>query len=246
MVDAFVLLHGYTGSPASWDEVRASLAEARRVLCPAIVGHAADTSPALDFVTEVDRLARAIEAAGCANSHLCGYSLGARLALGLLVRHPHLFARATLVGANPGLPEHGPDRAERVAADERWAVLAESRGSTHFGEQWSAQPLFASQRALRPEAAAKQDAVRAGHDGAALAAAMRALSLGRMPDWRTFLGSIKVPVRLMAGGLDQKFVRLAYQMAGQIPDSSVTIVPDVGHNILLECPSAIVAALREN
>ena len=134
-------------------------------------------------------------------------------------------------------------RAERAAADERWATIAEREGAAAFAQQWSAQPLFASQRTLAPEVAAKQAAARERLDGKALAAAMRALSLARMPDWGPSLPGIALPVRLMAGALDEKFVALARAMAGRIPGARLTIVPGAGHNVLIERPSAIIAAL---
>jgi 2-succinyl-6-hydroxy-2,4-cyclohexadiene-1-carboxylate synthase len=239
-MNGWVLLHGFTGSPAAWDEVRAALAGT--VLCPAIVGHTRDTPPATDFNAEVDRLAALIAKGGIARAHLCGYSLGARLALGLLVRHPALFARATLIGVHPGLPEHGRERVERAAGDERWARLAE-RSTAEFIGQWEAQPLFATQQALPTEPRAAQARLRAQHDGAALAAALRALSLARMPDWRPHLPQLKLPAHLIAGERDAKFVALARQMERLLPQASVTIVAGAGHNVLLERPAAIVAAL---
>jgi 2-succinyl-6-hydroxy-2,4-cyclohexadiene-1-carboxylate synthase len=240
---SFVLLHGFSGSPASWQAVSAGLPTAAEIFCPAIVGHASDTGPAVDFVTEVDRLAKAIAARGVSGAHICGYSLGARVALGLLIRHPGLFARATLVGANPGLPEDSPERAERMAADERWARLAETEGAARFFDGWSAQSLFASQRALPDSVRAQQDAIRASHDGIALAGAMRGLSLARMPDWRPQLGRIAIPVTAMAGALDHKFVALSRQLVQSLPNARIEIVPQAGHNIPLERPSAIIAAL---
>lgn len=240
----WVLLHGFTGSPAAWDEVRAALVKHGEVLCPALVGHGADAGAATDFVSEVDRLARLIRAAGFEGAHLCGYSLGARIALGLLARHPALAARATLIGVHPGLPEHGPERDERAASDERWAQLAE-RSPSEFLAQWRAQPLFATQRALPAERQAAQDRTRAAHDGAALAHALRALSLARMPDWRASLPQIALPVHLIAGELDPKFVALARAALPRLPDARLTVVPGAGHNVVLEKPAAVVAALLD-
>lgn len=238
----WVLLHGFTGGPATWDEVRAALARHGEVLCPALVGHGADTSAATDFGAEVDRLARVIRAAAFEGAHLCGYSLGARLALGLLVRHRALASRATLIGVHPGLPERGPERDERAAADERWAQLAE-RAPDEFLAQWRAQPLFATQRALPAQRQAAQDRTRAAHDGAALAAALRALSLARMSDWHAHLPRLALPVHLMAGELDAKFVALARAMQARLPDATLTVVPGAGHNLVLERPAAVIAAL---
>jgi 2-succinyl-6-hydroxy-2,4-cyclohexadiene-1-carboxylate synthase len=240
----WVLLHGFTGSPATWDEVRAALEPLGAVACPALAGHGPDAGPASSFDAEVERLARLVASAGFAGAHLCGYSLGARLALGLLVRHPALFARATLVGVNPGLPEGGDERAQRAEGDERWARLAE-RSREAFLAQWASQPLFASQRAASPQALGAQERARAAHDGAALAGAMRALSLARMPDWTPFLPRLAVPVHLVAGELDAKFVAIARSMATAIAHARLTVVPGAGHNVVLERPDAIVAALRD-
>lgn len=239
----WVLLHGFTGAPASWDEVRAALAAQGEVLCPALVGHGSD-AVAVDFASEVDRLAQAVRAAGFTGAHLGGYSLGARLALGLLVRHPALFARATLIGAHPGLAPEDPGRGERAAADERLAQLAE-RSLDRFLAHWRAQPLFATQRELSPRRRALQERVRAAHDGVALAAALRALSLARMPDWSAGLPRIAVALRLIAGGRDPKFVALARRMLPALRDATLAVVPGAGHNVVLERPEVVSAALLD-
>ncbi|MBA4175806.1 MAG: hypothetical protein C0505_04490 [Leptothrix sp. (in: Bacteria)] len=238
----WVLLHGYTGSPVGWDLVHAALAPQGEVLRPALVGHAPGTGAATDFVAEVDRLAALARNAGFAGSHLCGYSLGGRLALGLLARHPGLFARATLIGAHPGLPESSAERAARAASDEAWAQLAE-RDAPGFFARWAAQPLFATQQALAPAQRAAQDRQREAHDAAALGGTLRALSLARMPDWQPALGALTQPVRLMAGGLDTKFSALAQRMAAQIPHATLDIVAGAGHNVVLERPGRVVDAL---
>lgn len=240
----WVLLHGYTGGPRSWDDVAPALAEHGDVLCPALVGHARDTGRATDFVGEVDRIAGVIAGWAAGPSHLCGYSLGGRVALGLLVRHPGLFDRATLVGAHPGLPDGSAARAERTVDDERWAQLAET-APTDFLARWSAQPLFRTQQHVEPERRLAQQRVREAHDGVALAAALRALSLARMPDWRPHLHEVRVLVHLIVGECDAKFVALAGQMQSRLVAATLTIVPGAGHNVLLERPAAVLGALLE-
>ena len=127
-----VCLHGFTGAPESWDEVRAALPAGGRVECPSLLGHdPGDTFTSPTFEAEVDRLARQLR--GRASDpllhssvdepwHLAGYSLGGRLALGLLAGHPSLFASATLIGTSPGL-EGEDERRQRREADERRARL---------------------------------------------------------------------------------------------------------------------------
>lgn len=237
-----MLLHGYTGSPAAWDGVHAVLATQGAVLRPALVGHGPGTGAASDFVAEVDRLAGLIRSAGLDAVHLCGYSLGGRLALGLLARHPSLFARATLIGAHPGLPEGDVERDTRAASDEQWAQLAENDAQAFFA-RWAAQPMFATQQALPATVRAALQCQRAAHDAQALAGALRALSLARMPDWQPALGAVTQPVHLMAGALDTKFVALAQRLAAQIRHATLGIVPGVGHNVVLERPDVVLDAL---
>ena len=91
-----VCLHGFTGSPQCWDDVIEALGKPSRVLCPTLLGHNQGPPPAsiTSFEAEVDRIATMVLHAGLTGAHLVGYSLGARLGLGLLVRHGRLFARA--------------------------------------------------------------------------------------------------------------------------------------------------------
>src|SRR5688572_32726773 len=104
-MSSLVLIHGFTGSPASFDDlaVRLSAVPATRLHRPALVGHAdAVRHSSQSFEQEVDRVADHLRQAGAAGAHLCGYSLGARVALGLLARHAFLFRSVTLIGLHPG------------------------------------------------------------------------------------------------------------------------------------------------
>lgn len=237
-----VCLHGFTGAPESWDDVVAELAA--DVDRPPLLGHdPGDAIGSRSFEDEVDRLARRFRERGRSGLQLAGYSLGGRLAVGLLARHRELFASATLIGASPGLASEDARRRRR-ADDERLARLLEDEGLERFLEHWEALPLFASQR-RQPEARlAAQRALRLRHRPAALARALRVLGLGAMPDYRSALPRIDVPVHLMAGELDAKFTELARQMAALLPRADVEIVPGAGHNLPLEAPRQVAAAIR--
>jgi len=74
-------LHGFTGSPMSWD----FLGKSTRI-APALLGHSGSSADAEvhRFEDEIDRLAALAVGAGAL--HVVGYSLGARLALGMASR----------------------------------------------------------------------------------------------------------------------------------------------------------------
>ena len=240
-----VLIHGFSGSPESWGRVASRLCA--RSYVPAVCGHGGCSSAVAvvhSFEAEVDRLASEVRAAVPAPRYVAGYSLGGRLALGLLARHPDLFVGAAAIGANPGL-DGEEERKARRAADETWARRIEERGLAVFDRQWSNLPLFQSQQDLDATTIEEQRRIRLSHDPGALAAAMRALSLGAMPDYRSFLPTISCPVELIVGALDAKFIGLARQMVEQLPVAKLRVVDGVGHNVPLEAPAELARLLND-
>jgi 2-succinyl-6-hydroxy-2,4-cyclohexadiene-1-carboxylate synthase len=238
-----VLIHGFTGSPASFDELVPRLLARRprlRSYRPTLLGHGEIPckSQLQRFEQEVDRLAGEIQRAGLAGSYLCGYSLGARVALGLLARHAYLFSGATLIGVHPGLSSLA-ERAARVGSDERWCQLLLRGGLRAFLAAWQAQPMFETQRRLSRARAAAQARIRAAHDALGLIRSLRVLGLGQMPDYRAVLLSTRMALRLVVGARDDKFVAIARELARAAPSVELDLVRGAGHNVLLEAPEHV-------
>lgn len=247
MVDMSVLqlvaLHGFTGRGASWRPVLESLPDVE-AYCPDLPGHAGFVGELpVDFESTLELLAEAIAKRFVAPVHLAGYSLGARLALGLLVRHSELFSAATLIGAQPGLDS--ADRATRAASDDHLAATLEENGLEAFLETWEKQPLFASQNHLSAELLEEQSRIRHAHDPHGLAWALRTLSPGRMPDFRRFLWRLQLPMWLLSGGIDLKFKKIATEMVRELPLGRHELVPGAGHNLVLEAPRRVARAIQE-
>jgi 2-succinyl-6-hydroxy-2,4-cyclohexadiene-1-carboxylate synthase len=236
-VTGCVLIHGFSGSPASFEPLaREFVRRHPRVplLRPALLGHGARVGAEVTrFEQEVDRLARLVARSGFSGAHLCGYSLGARVSLGLIARYPFLFAGATLIGVHPGLGDPR-ERAARVGNDERWCQRLLNDGLAAFLDAWQAQPLFATQRALSPAALAEQRRVRGSHSAAGLERSLRVLGLGQMPDYRGVLRVTPFRVRLLVGEVDAKFSAIARALAEGAPRVVLDVVPGVGHNLLVE------------
>jgi 2-succinyl-6-hydroxy-2,4-cyclohexadiene-1-carboxylate synthase len=236
------LLHGFTGAPSNFDGVIAAL---RPELCavPALWGHGAASALApASFEAEVDRLAAELRERAPL-FHLAGYSLGGRLAIGLLVRHPRLFRSATLIGAQPGLGSE-TERAARREADERWCTLIAEGGVPAFVDAWEALPLFASQKNAPERAVAAQRRIRSSHGAEGLIASLKVTGLGEMPPYWGDLDEIAQPTILMVGALDGKFTAIAREMATRMPRTAVHVVAGAGHNLLLEAESSVIDVLR--
>ena len=174
--------------------------------------------------------------------HLVGYSLGARVALGLLAAHPSLVASATLVSVNPGL-EYDTQRRTRRVSDCCWSDLLRSSGIEAFVRAWERLPLFATQRRLADPVTQQQRILRLGHNAEALASALEGMGLGQMPNLGPTLAETSIPVQLVVGELDRKFVALALRATSQSPRIRLRVLPRCGHNPLLEAPAELARLL---
>ncbi len=239
----WVLLHGFTGSPRSWDPVMARLRSASPDLRPALFGHAPGWRElrVSSFEDEVERLCEL-----CSRTSrprfLAGYSLGARLAAGMLARSPQSFDGALLVSVHPGLASEAECRSRRQA-DAGRASLLEREGIEAFVGAWEKQPMFDTQRRLPETVLAAQRQIRLAHDPHGLAAALRTLGLSEMPPYGEALCESSVPTTLMAGGLDTKFQSLATGLAARCATLDVVVAEGAGHNLLLEATDAVADAL---
>ncbi len=239
-----LLLHGFTGSPRSWAPVREQLPPRFAVVAPALLGHdGSSAGPEIGaFLEEAERVLALLPEGG--KAHVAGYSLGARLALALLVRHPERFEQATLVSAHPGLAT-ADERETRRRDDRRWRALLETGGIEAFVAAWEAQTLWTSEAEL-PEAMRRARRLeRLGHTPSGLARSLAVCGLGEMPDLRPLLGRVALRVTVMAGERDPKFLCLARELSSRLPRAALDLVPAAGHNLLLERPQRVAAAIGE-
>lgn len=222
-----IALHGFVGDPAVWDGVAPDGVHAL-----ALPGHRGGPAVAPTWDANLDAvLAHAdLERVDLA----IGYSLGARVALGLLATGRA--RRAILIGVNPGLADPA-ERAARAAADATWIARLRTRPLAEVLDAWEAQPIFATQ-ARFPERVAARRARRLAHDPHALADNLAAMGLAAMPDLRAAVDDRAV---LIAGALDAKFTALHATLAARAHHA----IADSGHDPTLEQPAALAALLRD-
>ena len=237
---ALLLLHGFTGSAETWRPFLPELAACRRVIAPDLIGHGRTAAPAdaaryrmdecvADLLALLDRL-------GVGEFAVLGYSMGGRVALHLALAVPERVRALILESASPGITNPA-ERAERARSDEALAGFIEREGIAAFVERWESQPLFASQRSLPAEVWARLRAERLGQRPRGLANSLRGMGAGAMaPVWNR-LGELGVPVLVLAGELDAKYVAIARTVGERLPRARVAIVPGAGHAVHLEQPA---------
>jgi 2-succinyl-6-hydroxy-2,4-cyclohexadiene-1-carboxylate synthase len=235
-----VFLHGFTGSAASWDNLfRRMAAPDRWLIALDLPGHGRSDAPEHPARYSIehcrDDIIAALETLGVRTGEavLVGYSMGGRIAL--YAAFSGFFRALVLESASPGLREP-VEREQRRQSDNALAGRIEREGIEAFINYWEKLPLFASQEKLPPETQAALRAQRLENRVRGLANSLRGVGTGTQPALHDQLPKLNLPVLLLAGELDQKFSQIARQMALQLPQARVQIVPDAGHTIHLEQP----------
>jgi 2-succinyl-6-hydroxy-2,4-cyclohexadiene-1-carboxylate synthase len=183
-----------------------------------------------------------IAASGAWPADLVGYSMGARIALHFAATHPDRVRKLVMESGSPGL-EAEAERAERRRSDAALAARLRRDGVEAFVEFWDAQPLFATRRALGHEVLRAQRALRLRNDPESLATSLEHHGTGALPDLWDELPRLGMPVLLVVGELDPKFVGIAERMAARLPDARIRVVEGAGHTVHLERPEAWLEAV---
>jgi 2-succinyl-6-hydroxy-2,4-cyclohexadiene-1-carboxylate synthase len=244
-----LLLHGFTGSAAGWGaHLDAFAASGLRVIALDMLGHGGSDAPADPTRYRFEHVRGDVLAALCAldveprDTVLLGYSMGGRMAL-----HAALgasFRGLILESASPGLATE-EERAARRISDEALAARIERDGIAPFVDEWERLPLFASQSLLPDETrdALRQERLRNTPFG--LANSLRGAGTGAQPPLHDALPTLTTPTLLLAGEHDEKFSRIAWQIAEHLPNAEARIVLDAGHTVHLEQPDLFDALVTE-
>lgn len=221
------LVHGFSQTIRSWDPVEARLPRDWDV-------QAIEVPDGLDFIGTVDALA-----SRGGQAVWIGYSLGGRLSLRLALDRPKVVERLVLVSSSPGIARAG-EREARIASDDRLAQNVERDGVAAFLDRWVDQPMF---QTLSREAA-QLDIRRRGNTVHRLAHQLRALGPGTQEPLWDRLSELEMPVLIVTGAYDRKFLEIAERMAAAIGSSATLVtIPRAGHAVHLERADEVAAAV---
>lgn len=244
-----VMLHGFTGSALGWGHIMTELAAFKlRVIALDLLGHGQSDAPDSPERYSIEHcqadILAAMQELGVERGRaiLLGYSLGGRIAL--YTAFSSYFRALILESASPGLatPE---ERQQRRASDEELARRIERDGVEAFAEYWEQLPLFASQQQLPADERAELHAQRLHNHTSGLANSLRGVGTGVQPELYSRLPDLHLPILLLAGALDYKFCAIAQEMAVNLPQAQLRIIPNAGHTIHLEQPEAFITTVGD-
>ncbi len=175
---------------------------------------------------------------------LVGYSMGGRLALYLTIHYPQYFAKVMLESASAGL-RTAAERGDRLAKDRQLATELENLENGNFKlflENWYRQAIFVNLRSHPnfPQMLAQ----RSNNSPVKLAKSLRNISTGLQPSLWEELPKNKIPLLLVVGELDRKFININQQIEQLCKSCKLEIIPNCGHNIHFENPNIFVERLQ--
>jgi pimeloyl-ACP methyl ester carboxylesterase len=241
-----VLLHGQPGNAAVWELVRAALPADLPVVVPDRPGYGVNRAPATNFGGNVGALRRVMDAAGYNRAVVVAHSWATGPALLAAVRHPDRVAGLVLVST---LGPHCLNRTDVLLGVPGLGDLLTYGAFTLGGPAIRHWVRRIARRSFDDVGSARLEhrmaANRARRVWRSFQTEQRAL-LHQLPEVDAALPYVRVPTVLLHGDRDEEIpLRTAQHVAATIPGASLTVLPGVGHNVPLEAPEAIGAAIRD-
>jgi len=237
-----VFLHGIGGNRTNWHDQLAALATEFHAVAWDARGYGLsdDYEGALDFADFSRDLVRLFDHLAAARAHVCGLSMGGRIALDFHARHARRVASLVLCDTFAGFdasftPEERAEfvrlRKEPLVSGKEPRDIAPAVAATLIGPR---APRAVYERCVASMAALHKDSY------------LKAIEATTGYDRAVSLAEIKVPVLLVYGADDRLTpVKLGRDMAAQIPDARLVVIEAAGHLPNIERPDAFNAAVLE-
>jgi pimeloyl-ACP methyl ester carboxylesterase len=232
---ALVFLHYWGGSSRTWEDVIGELAGDYRSVAIDHRGWGESDAPARGYAIAdlADDAEDVIAALGLRRYLLVGHSMGGKVAQLLASRRPQGLAGVVLVAPSPPSP--------LALADEPRAAMAAAY-DTRESVSWVLDHVLSA----RPLSPARREQVIADSLRGAPQAKAAWPNAAMLEDLTSEVARIDVPVRVLAGELDQvdRVDTLRRELLPRIKGARMEVLPGVGHLSPLEAPAEVAASIR--
>lgn len=231
-----VLLHGFTGTSATWKSLAETEAPGVQFITIDMPGHGKTKGNRLVTMDDFcDDLKGLLDHLQLGKIYLVGYSMGGRAALSFAASYPEKLIGLALESASPGLATE-EEREQRMEVDEKLIQKIEGEGINSFVDFWQSIALFDTQKSLSREVQNNIREERLSQTEPGLVASLRGMGTGAQKSiWEKLL-HLDFPVLLIVGSLDEKFVAINEQMSEWLPNATMEIFIDAGHAVHVEKP----------
>lgn len=238
-----LLLHGLAGHATEWSQTASWLTHGHHVVAPDARGHGRSARAPRDVSRDahVADVAAWIEHIGNGPVSLVGQSLGGLTAILVAARHPDLVDRLVVVEATPGPADEqstSADAGETVNSVRRWL----ESWPVPFASREAAVAFFGRNdnwaRAWADGLEEREGGLYPAFDSDVMVETLNVAGGSYWEEWR----SITCPV-LVVFAEERDDSEAAHRMVREQRNASLVEIPDAGHDLHLDNPSAWRAAL---
>jgi pimeloyl-ACP methyl ester carboxylesterase len=235
-----LLIHGFPLSSKIWRQQLAWLKADFRIITPDLRGFGCSEAPSAGYSMGVyaDDIAALMDHLGLESAVVCGMSMGGYVLLNLLDRYPERVKGACFMVTRCGADDEA-GKARRTALAEEVMTSGVNVTADLFG-----RILFApGTAARRPELVTEVAGLMRGMKKEGIAGGL--LAMRERPDYCTKLAGFSIPSLVIGGEEDQAIpVEESRILAERLPNSSLRIIPEAGHMVMMEQPEAVNSALK--
>ncbi|MDX1590475.1 MAG: 2-succinyl-6-hydroxy-2,4-cyclohexadiene-1-carboxylate synthase [Balneolaceae bacterium] len=238
-----VMMHGCMGSGEAFRPIAENLLSHCNPLLIDLAGHGRTQTPADPALFSTDRqvnqLQSVLKRLSLSPMIGYGYSMGGRLLLQLAVKHPELFDGLFIESSHCGLQSE-QEKSIRIKEDEQRARRIETEFNS-FIDDWLRLPLFSG---TSDKQTAKYRKLMLSQDPKLLACSLRGFGAGSMPSVCDRLQHLPMPLYLIAGGQDERYVNRMSEMSKKCNDCTFQIVEGAGHRVHADRPQEIAEMIK--
>lgn len=237
-----VLVHGWAMHGEVCQGLATRLAQRFRVHLPDLPGHGKSRDVPLP---DLPRLAAALAERFPTPTHLCGWSLGAQIALRWALDFPHQIRRLAVIAATPRFPAGADWDAGSAMGDLQAFADALHRDYRGTLERFIALQALGARAPLRVVADFQGCLAHAAPpDADALDAGLAILA---DTDLRSEVGALRHPTLIVHGERDAVVPEAAGEwLARALPCARLKVIPDAGHAPFVSHEAECARALSEH
>jgi 2-succinyl-6-hydroxy-2,4-cyclohexadiene-1-carboxylate synthase len=238
-----LLLHGFMGSEKAFNHLIEPLKKFCNPITIDLAGHGETVTPRdvrlFKAENQVAQIQSILNRFSFENLFAYGYSMGGRLLFHLITSHPELFQGAMFESTHCGLSTK-EEKLLRVQSDKK---RAESilKNFSQFIDEWLELPLFKSTSANQKKAYSE---LMKQQDPDLIALSLEGFGAGIMPPVCEKLQNLNLPLYLVAGQFDVKYVDIMTKIMNSSKNSSLSIVENAGHRVHIDQPNELINIIQ--
>ncbi|WP_069132724.1 alpha/beta fold hydrolase [Rhodohalobacter halophilus] len=239
-----ILFHGFMGSGRAFSNILSELKAFCNPVTIDLIGHGKTITPddvnLFSAERQTEQSKSILDRFQFKNLYVYGYSMGGRLLFQLLTSIPSYFRGALIESSHCGIDDEST-RKERVEVDQKRALEIERDFET-FLDRWMGMPLFQSEDQT---SSLLYRNIMEDQSPRNLAYSLKGFGAGVMPPVCEKLHQLRVPLYLMAGSNDQKYVDRMTEISKLSSHFELIVAENAGHRVHADRPDLLIKSLKK-